>query len=154
MLFLDQNFFKAANHPVHILDKNGQISPSSFIPFCSFGDDMKIMGREINEFHDPVCDSFEAKIRNEQLCYEVDLDKFKDMDKIKEQLESGLVLILDYNIDRQSKMYNPNKSSDIVNGVHHIFLNTISKLYFVFEQPSSEKIILLRFCGLTRGRTI
>ena len=144
-----------ANHPVHILDRDrGTISPSSFIPFCAFGDDMKSMGREINEFHVPVCDSFEAIIKNEQLCYEVDLEKFKDLDKIKEQLESGLVLILDYNIERQSKMYNRNKSSDNGNDVHHVFLNTISKLYFVFEQPSYENIILLRFCSLTRRRTI
>ena len=144
-----------ANHPVHILDRDrGTISPSSFIPFCAFGDDMKSMGREINEFHVPVCDSFEAIIKNEQLCYEVDLEKFKDLDKIKEQLESGLVLILDYNIERQSKMYNRNKSSDNGNDVHHVFLNTISKLYSVFEQPRSENIILLRFCSLTRRRTI
>ena len=26
-------------------------------------------------FKDPVCDSFKSKIRNDQLCYEVDLEK-------------------------------------------------------------------------------
>ena len=66
---------KSSNHPVHILDRQGNISPSSFIPFCSFGNDMKSMGREMKGFDVPVCDSFEAKIRNDQLCYEVDLQK-------------------------------------------------------------------------------
>ena len=122
---------KSSNHPVHILDREGNISPSSFIPFCSFGNDMKIMGKEIVGFNNPVCDSFEAKIRNDQLCYEVDLEKYKDKNNIKEQLETGLVLLLDYNLERQSEMYNPEKvhkhSSE--NDVH-IYLDTISKLNF------------------------
>ena len=120
---------KSSNHPVHILDREGNISPSSFIPFCSFGNDMKIMGRKMKGFDGPVCDSFEAKIRNDQLCYEVDLDKYKDEIKIKEQLKSGLVLLLDYNLERQSEMYNPKKLNDgsDENNVH-IHLDTISKL--------------------------
>ena len=94
------------------MDQEGNFSPSSFIPFCSFGDDMKSMGRVVNEFHHPVCDSFETKIRNDQLCYEVDLEKYKDKQKIKEQLKSGLVLILDYNLERQAEMYDPKKLYD------------------------------------------
>ena len=126
------NYFNATNHPVHILDQDGSFSPSSLIPFCSFGDDMKSMGMVVNGFHDPVCHSFEVKIRNEQLCYEVDLEKYKDDKKIKEQLKSGLVLILDYNLDRQSETYIPNmvhKFGSEVNDVH-IYLDTISKLTF------------------------
>ena len=119
-------YSKSSNHPVHILNREGKTSPSSLIPFCAFGNDMKRMGRGMNGFHDPVCDSFEEKIRKDQLCYEVDLEKYKDNDedKIKKQLESGLVLILDYNLERQSKMHNPIKSSE--NDVH-IYLDTISK---------------------------
>ena len=90
---------------------------------------MEIMGRQMIGFKDPVCDSFESKIRNDQLCYEVDLEKFKNKNKIKEQMKSGLVLLLDYNLERQSDLYNPQKvhkrSSD-ENEVH-IYLNTISK---------------------------
>ena len=125
-------YHKSSNHPVHILDNEGNISPSSFIPFCAFGNDVKSMGKEINGFDNPVCDSFEAKIRNEQLCYEIDLEKYKDEKNIKEQLKSGLVLILDYNLERQSETYNPNKvhkfgseGNDV-----YIYLDTISKLIF------------------------
>ena len=90
------------------------------------------MGREINGFDDPVCDSFEAKIRNDQLCYEVDLEKFKNKKQIQEQLKKGLVLFLDYNLERQSEMYDPKKlietgSDENINDVQ-IYLDTISKL--------------------------
>ena len=121
---------KSFNHPAHILDRKGNIAPSSFIPFCSFGNDMKKMGREMIGFNNPVCDSFEAKIRNDQLCYEVDLEKYKDKKKIKEQLKSGLVLFLDYNLERQSNFYNlnnVNKSTVENENDLQIYLDTISK---------------------------
>ena len=93
---------------------------------------MKSMGKKVKGFDNPVCDSFEAKIRNDQLCYEVDLEKFKDQKRIKEQLKSGLVLILDYNLERQSETYNPKKinklNSDENENEVHIYLDTISKL--------------------------
>ena len=91
---------------------------------------MKIMGRKIYKFPVHVCDSFKAKIKNDQLCYEVDLQNYKDQNKIKEQLKSGLVLALDYNLERQSEMYNPQKVTnyDSDENVVHIYLDTISKL--------------------------
>ena len=77
------------------------LTPSSFIPFCSFAEDSITVGREHEGFGIPVCDIFEQKIHNDQLCYETDLEKFKDRNNIFKQLEIGLVLILDYNEDRQ-----------------------------------------------------
>ena len=124
---------EATHHPAHILNRKGNFSPSSFIPFCAFGNDKNFMGRgrEVDGFNDLVCNSFKAKILNDQLCYEIDLEKYKNQKNIKEQLMSGLVLFLDYNLERQSKMYNPQeykKHSD-ENDVH-IYLDTISKLNF------------------------
>ena len=89
------------NHPVHIVNKTGGLSPSAFIPFCTFGGDMDAMGTKVEGFKYSVCNSFEEKILNDQLCYEVDLEKFKDRDNINNQLQKGLILILDYNEDRQ-----------------------------------------------------
>ncbi len=131
------------------MNKEGIISPSAFIPFCAFGDDMKSVGREINGFHDPVCDSFEAKIRNDQLCYEVDLEKYKDKQKIKEQLKSGLVLILDYNLERQTEMYNPKKLNK--NNVH-IYSDAISKLQH--KKKNEKKHLFFRYTDLVRRRRI
>ena len=34
---------KVSNHPVHMKDRNGSLSPSAFIPFCSFGGDFNAM---------------------------------------------------------------------------------------------------------------
>ena len=123
---------------MHIIDHNGKVSPSSFIPFCAFGEDMEVMGIRLDGFDDPVCNSFTTKIRNDQLCYEVDLQIYKDESKIKEQLQSGLVLILDYNEERQSREYQPNnvkknkkKFSSKVEDTVQIFLDTISNCYIV-----------------------
>ena len=89
------------NHPVHIFEESGNLSPTSFIPFCSFGGDMKILGIESKKFKVPVCNSFKAKVRNDQLCYQIDLEDYKDMTNIEKQLKEGLVLIVDKNVERQ-----------------------------------------------------
>ena len=97
---------RVTNHPVHIIDDKGALSPSSFIPFCSFGEDMDVMGTKLKEFEIPICNSFRAKIKSDQLCYELDLQKLKNNTLIKEQLQFGLLLVLDYNEDRQLIMKN------------------------------------------------
>ena len=88
-----------SNHPVHILNGNGNFSPSSFIPFCYFGEEF--IGARINEFKTPVCNIFRPRIYLNQLCYETNLQVLRDSQKIGKQLESGLTLILDYNEERQ-----------------------------------------------------
>ena len=77
------------------------MAPSSFIPFCEFGGNSSTMGLKIDQFYVPVCKSFQAKIVNDQLCYEVDLSKFSNRDNIEQELKSGFVFIMDYNEDRQ-----------------------------------------------------
>ena len=57
----------AVNHPVHIITKDKQMSPSALIPFCEFGGDMSKVGVMIDHFEIPVCNSFESKIMNDQL---------------------------------------------------------------------------------------
>ena len=87
------------NHPVHILTKDNKLSPSAFIPFCDFGGNMSAMGIKIDQFDVPVCNSFQAKILNDQLCYEVDLNKFSV--NIERELKTGFTFVMDYNVDRQ-----------------------------------------------------
>ena len=65
---------------------------------------MSVMGKLTTIFDIPVCNIFQAIILNDQLCYEVDLDKFKSTDNIENDLKSGLVLFLDYNEDRQVEL--------------------------------------------------
>ena len=89
------------NHPVHILTKDNKLSPSALIPFCEFGGNMGNSGVKIDQFEIPVCNSFQAKILNDQLCYQVDLRMLSNERNIKAELELGFNFIMDYNEDRQ-----------------------------------------------------
>ena len=99
---------------------------------------MDSMGIRIEQFKHPVCNSFQPIIRNDQLCYQVDLNRFRNEAKVEQQLKKGLVLLLDFNEDRQlkvdshlmSNMSNKKKSvftSDAENSVQ-IHLETISEI--------------------------
>ena len=48
-----------------------------------------------------VCNSFQATILNNQLCYEVDLNRFSNKSNIAKELELGFYFFMDYNEDRQ-----------------------------------------------------
>ena len=90
------------NHPVHIFTKEKEMSPSAFISYCEFGGNMSTVGIRIdNHFDYPVCNCFRDKILNDQLCYEVDLEKFSDKQNIERELKLGFIFLLDYNEDRQ-----------------------------------------------------
>ena len=121
-----------SNHPVHILNDERKFSPSSFIPFCYFGEEF--IGARVNEFKTPVCNIFRPRIYLNQLCYETNLQAIRDSQKIEKKLESGLTLVLDYNEERQ--YYNSvqkNKSQETNyhnNDDFSIYLDTISSLDF------------------------
>ena len=128
-----------SNHPTHILsENNGGVSPTAFIPFCSFGGAQKLVGTELKGFDIPVCSIFEPAIRNEQLCYEADLEKFRERNsdkKLKKQLEIGLVLLLDYNEERQiylSEIESFKENEEKIFDYHQgspasVYLDTLSK---------------------------
>ena len=131
---------KVSNHPVHIIDDKGKLSPSALIPFCEFGGNMSSMGVNIGIFDIPVCNSFQAKILNDQLCYEVDLGKFRNPYNIENELKLGLALFMDYNEDRQVSFAEINGVADVksfgsrFDGSNddanaHIYLNTVGKRY-------------------------
>ena len=137
------------NHPVHIVTKDNQISPSSLIPFCEFGGNMSAMGVKINEFDVPVCNSFKATIFNDQLCYEVDLQKFSSNHKI--ELKSGFAFIMDYNEDRQvvfdKGITETDKEFGLVSSIvesdqdQHafIYLNSVGISYHYIHKPENTK---------------
>ena len=136
------------NHPVHILNKNGSFSPSAFIPFCSFGENLLLVGTKIDEIEFPICNIFVPKVLNNQLCYEADLAKSKENSNIVNQYEMGLVLIIDYNEDRQfildpekrkreGKKFHRQKTNLITGKARSPFtitFDTISKSHIHFEQ--------------------
>ena len=123
---------KVNNHPVHILNDKGNFSPSSFIPFCHFGG--KFIGAKINDYEIPVCNIFKPRMNLDQRCYETDLQELKDSnsERLENQLEMGLTLVLDYNEERQINYNIISKDAKKKSLYHHdksvaIYLDTISK---------------------------
>ena len=137
---------------MHFITDDGKLSPTAFIPFCEFGGNMSLMGVKMEPFHVPICNSFKAIIRNDQLCYTIDLLKFSyDDGSMEEKLNTGFAFLMDYNEDRQveklefkstgfwkkirSALLNKDRGlverrkSDSVKHQHaKIYLNTIGKL--------------------------
>ena len=62
---------------------------------------MSGVGVKIDHFDDPVCNSFQATVVNDQLCYEVDLNRFSNKSNRAKELELGFYFFMDYNEDRQ-----------------------------------------------------
>ena len=93
------------NHPPHIVNERGQDSPSAFIPFCELGLNMKIM--EHGSRHPltfPICKSFTPKIFYDQLCYEVDVNKYLEKsENRRNDIKIGLSFLIDTNENRQYK---------------------------------------------------
>ena len=125
------------NHPVHIINSQGDLSPSSFIPFCELGGNMSSLGIKIKEFNVPVCNSFVPQIFHGQICYQIDLEIYRDNLNIEAQLKKGLVFIMDYNEDRQVSDYNNEETlpsglfdridEKNINSESVIFLSTLEK---------------------------
>ena len=96
---VSDHIHRISNHPVHIVHGNSkELSPSSFIPFCQFGD--TALGERNDLFPVPVCNIFRSKIFNDQLCYEVDLNQYKT-DYAAQNLKKGFTFFVDNNEDRQ-----------------------------------------------------
>ena len=102
------------------MDKHGNLSPTALIPFCEFGGDMSIMGVKIDQFDDPVCNSFRPKIVMDQLCYQVDPNEYKNKIRNLEGDNISLSLFIHYNEDRQIEDFD---SEDLF-----ITLDTISNI--------------------------
>ena len=90
---------RISNHPVHI-GYGENYSPSAFIPFSSFGGNISIMGENIKNFSIPVCNKFRPRVLKGRLCYQVDVNEFKDEVDSEKLRTHGLVFMMDYKEDR------------------------------------------------------
>ena len=80
---------------MHFISKEKKLSPSAFIPLCEFGGNMSSVGIFIDHMNVFLCNSFQAKVLNDQLCYEVDLNRISNKDNIENELKTGFVFIMD-----------------------------------------------------------
>ena len=89
-------------------------------------------------FDVPVCNSFQAKVLNDQLCYEVDPNQYtskesSSAEEIKQRFKQGLTLYIDTNDDRQTTSKNT-EFMIYINTLGGIFslLYHISVVYFFY----------------------
>ena len=87
---------------------------TALIPFCEFGGNMSVMGVKIDQFDDPVCNSFRPKIVMDQLCYQVNPNEYKH--EIDLQGDLSLSLFIHYNEDRQLEDVDSSKKIFIIIG--------------------------------------
>ena len=115
---------------------------------------MSSMGVKIDLFGIPVCNSFQAKILNYQLCYEVDLNRFSNQNNIGRELKLGFHFVMDYNEDRQTKTdkkFKTEKDQSLAvrvvesdeNSHAFIYLNTVGK--YTYEYKASF-IVTWKLC--------
>ena len=103
-----------SNHPPHIMITGQQeVSPSAFIPFCSYGGIPSVMGTLYDKFNTSVCDKFKVTYLDGQLCYKVDVNEIKNkVDKNKMEYH-GIEFLLDYNFDRMAILVDDKDSTFI-----------------------------------------
>ena len=101
------------NHPVHLVDKNGNPYPSAFIPFCDLGGNMTILGRRIKGINIPVCNIFRRKFHNNQLCFETDVNNIIRKENATNILHLGLSFIVDTNENRQIQVNQKKQVSEL-----------------------------------------
>ena len=87
------------SHPVHIIDNREIFYPTAFIPFCSVFGSMEATGEKIDNFSLPVCTSFKKTIRNGQLCYQIDVNRFIENDTMTKLQKAGLSILVDVNTE-------------------------------------------------------
>ena len=134
------------NHPVHILDDDENLSPSAFIPFCSFQGSPDLLSKDYGNFSLPVCSSFKRKILDGKICYQIDVKTIINETTAAGLQKGGLSLLVDtnteYNLYRLLRMtpeeeifddfteefFEAEESEKIM-----IHIETISKTNFLFS---------------------
>ena len=125
----DHDIQSIVSHPVHIKDEHGHISPSSFIPFCSIGSNMSLLGENIEQFSHPVCTAFKPKMLEGQMCYQLDLEEIQKQVSFKKGDNNGLIFLMDYNEDKaiNEQFKKEYEATLLPNDEAIIFVDTLGK---------------------------
>ena len=104
-------------HPVHIINDRGKIQPTAFIPFCSFGGNMDIMGQKVEGFSMPVCRAFKPSLFRGKKCYALDINEKLSSQNIKLSSSSshGLTFLVDNNLERHFGSVNSKETDFLTN---------------------------------------
>ena len=88
--------------------------PTALIPFCAFSNNFSTMGVKIDQFDVPICNIFKAKVHEDQLCYEADIDNFKQE---SQDTELSVSFFIHYNEDRMLSIANQKSHEEAPNVV-------------------------------------
>ena len=105
---------EVSNHPVHIFNTNGSMMPSSFIPYCSLGSRLALIGAYVTNKSFPVCNMFRSTAYEGKLCYRLDINK--DLTRQRDFFhgkESGLMLVIDTNKERSLNILKRKKKAHL-----------------------------------------
>ena len=139
MFFVDSSEIqKISHHPVHIVDKNGSLTPSSFIPFCEYGTEKNIVGEKTDSFDDPVCNKFQEIKHFGGICYEIDVNGFKDSIPFNKAKDAGLTFWMDYNFEKQT--VDKEKGACIKN------MTNFAEKYFLVDNCNKASIYIGTIC--------
>ena len=83
-------------HPVHLTpDKEGNLPPSALVPFCSYQGEKDFLGKQLPGVDNMTfCDKFQPTILEGQVCYTLDIARFRKF-TTKAGKSNGLFLLLD-----------------------------------------------------------
>ena len=128
----DNVLLDLVNHPVHLLDDNENLSPSAFIPFCSFQGSPDLLSREFGNFSLPVCNSFEKRLLDGQLCYQIDVNRIINETTAAGLQKGGLSLLVDANTEYDLTRVRMTPEEDVFDDFTEEF----------FEAEESENIMI------------
>ena len=92
--FSDLTIATASLHPPHLTVSRGL---PALIPFCAYQGNLKVLGEYIDGLDFPVCNSFEPKILDGELCYALKFSSESNLES-KSGRGKGLLLAIDNGI--------------------------------------------------------
>ena len=139
------------------------MNPSSFLPFCKVND--KELGEKIEGFSIPACNNFDLKQLNGEVCYSIDMNKYREtfeQDNVDGKIR--LTLLIDLNLDKAAdfdeKFPDPQENEikihiDTINGFSSygpgtLFISSIQQMETTeaFDDLSPEE----RMCTNDEGK--
>ena len=141
-------------HPVHLTpDKEGNLPPSALIPFCSYQGESSLLGTELPEMDNmTICDKFQPTVHEGQLCYSIDIAKFKVYPS-KSGKSFGLFLLLDpkpYDLKQRDESV----GNSIMEDQHFkVYIHTLAQ-YTTYGPGSSVMSTLKKMTGTTNFKKL
>lgn len=96
---------ESSQHPAHLVDSSGNLTPGALIPFCAYARNLSTLGRRIAGLDFPVCDKFQPTILDGQVCYVLNVEAANPLlqGTTENGMEKGLLLALHMNADLEGE---------------------------------------------------